>query len=219
MKPTLQNSANGLVGLLIVAFGSLGISGGPVYPLGTNVVGDYAGVMMPAKCGACNSTTGQQVPLRCNKVENYLDKNGGFVACTPDDPDHPGCAANSQGVFSVNVPGSGLSKGTFVMFAQGRVYSGDIQGTADSGRQTMSAVLHATFDFTVTDNSTNPPTTTDVTAEANGSLNAKITNRSSIGIRLSGFASLDVSQGMVERGNNLPIPTCEMALSVTGFKQ
>jgi hypothetical protein len=105
------------------------------------------------------------------------------------------------------------------MFSQGRVFSGTIQGTADGGKQKMSAVLHATFDFTVTNPNTIPPTTTDVTAEANGSLNATISNRPSKGIRVSGFASLDVSQGQVDINNNLPIPTCEMALGVGGFKQ
>jgi hypothetical protein len=52
MKLTLQNSANGLVAVLIVAFGSLGISGGPVYPVGTNVVGTYGGILMPG-CAGC----------------------------------------------------------------------------------------------------------------------------------------------------------------------
>ena len=216
MKPTLQNSANGLVGVLIVAFGSLGISGGPPYPVGTNVVGTYGGVVMPA-CAACPINGGQKVGVRCGKLDSFLKDNTDFVECPGDEP--PGCAANSQGIFSITVPDSGISDGTFVMFSQGRVFSGTIQGTADAAKERMSAVLHATFDFTVTDNSTNPPTTTDVTAEANGSLNAKITNRPSRGIRLSGLASLGVSQGMVDRNNNLPIPTCEMELSVGGFKQ
>jgi hypothetical protein len=218
MKFTLQNSANGLIGVLIVAFGSVGISGGPVYPVGMNIVGTYAGAMTPAKCGACNSNTGQQVPLRCSKVDHYVDENSGFAPCTPDDPNNPGCAANSQGIFSVTVPDSGVSSGTFVMFSQGRVFSGTIQGTADSGRQTMAGVLHATFDFTVTDPNTTPPTTTSVTAEANGNLNAKITQRSSKGIRLAGTSSLDISEGMVNP-DFTPLVDCHMSLSVSGFKQ
>jgi hypothetical protein len=214
MKITLHNSANGLIGVLVVAFGSLGISGGPVYPLGTNVVGTYAGTMTPG-CAACNPTSGQEVGVGCKKLADYLNNNSGFVACS-DMPE--GCSANSQGIFSITVPSSGTSTGTFVMFSQGRTFSGSIEGTADAEKQKMSGVLHATFDFTVTDPNTIPPTTTDVTAEANGSLNAKITNRSAKGIRLAGVAAVDISQGHVNPDFS-PLVTCHMPLGVTGFKQ
>jgi hypothetical protein len=218
MKLTLKNSANGLVGVLIVAFGSLGISGGPVYPLGTNVVGTYAGVMVPsclasADCANSDPTDPtQQVPVRCKKLDDYLKDNPGFAACEVDS-----CTQNSEGIFSITVPDSGISTGTFVMFAQGRVFSGNIQGTADAGKQTMSGVLHATYDFTKI--ILGPPRTEEmITAEANGSLNAKITRRSSRGIRLTGFAALDVSQGSVN-ADNTPLVRCHIPLTVGGFKQ
>src|SRR6266404_1277021 len=86
------------------------ISGGPPYPGATNVVGVYAGVMKPKFPSTCPAD-----PTTC-----------------PDDP--PTCSANSLGVFSVGVPDSGLATGTFVMFSQGRVFSGSIQGTADPGK-------------------------------------------------------------------------------------
>ena len=215
MKLTLHNSANGLIGVLIVAFGSVGISGGPVYPLGTNVVGTYAGTMVPG-CAACNGQApcqGQQ-QVKCKKLDAFLNENKDFVACG-DCP--AGCSANSQGIFSINVPDSGLSSGTFVMFSQGRVFSGTIQGTADAGRQMMSAILHATFDFTVID-LTNPSNQTMLTAEANGTLNAKISNRSSRGIRLAGSSILDITAGTVN-GDLTADVNCHMALSVAGFKQ
>jgi hypothetical protein len=212
MKITLHNSANGLIGVLVVAFGSLGISGGPVYPLGTNVVGTYAGTMTPG-CAACNPTSGQEVGVGCKKLADYLNNNSGFVACS-DMPE--GCSANSQGIFSITVPSSGTSTGTFVMFSQGRTFSGSIDGTADADKQKMSGVLHATYDFTVTD--PNSTTTTSVTAEANGSLNAKIKQRSSGGIRLAGMAALDISQGEVKPDLS-PLVTCHIPLGVTGFKQ
>ena len=211
MKLTLHNSANGLIGVLIVAFSSVGISGGPVYPLGTNVVGTYAGAMVPS-CVACNGS--EQVQVRCKKLGDYLNDNPGFAEC-PGDPDHPDCSANSQGIFSITVPDTGTSTGTFVMFSQGRVFSGNIQGTADSGTLKMSGVLHATYDFTVHKDTGDE----DVTAEANGSLNAKITNRASKGIRLNGFATVDLSQGMVTGDDFLPVVTCHIPLSVFGFKQ
>jgi len=210
MKLTLQNSANGLIGVLLVAFGSLGISGGDLFPTATNVVGTYGGVLMPT-CAACSS--GKQVPVRCNKLDAFLNDNSGFGECPAET-----CAANSQGIFSITVPASGLSDGTFVMFSQGRVFSGTIQGTADAGKERMSGVLHATYEFTVTNPNVTPPTMTSITAEANGALNAKIANRSTKGIRLSGLASLDVSEGKVNP-DFTPLVDCHMSLSVTGFKQ
>src|SRR5207249_3303130 len=99
--------------------------------------------------------------VRCKKLDDYLENNPGSAACEVDS-----CTENSEGIFSITVPSSGTSTGTFVMFSQGRVFSGNIQGTADAGTQKMSGVLHATYDFTVTDNNKTPPTTTDVTAEA-----------------------------------------------------
>jgi hypothetical protein len=214
MKLTLQNSANGLVAVLIVAFGSLGISGGPVYPVGTNVVGTYGGILMPG-CAGCTVNSDVfppqtiLVPVKCNKLDEFLSKNSGYTSCS-DVPQ--GCSLNSLGIFSITVPDTGDSSGTFVMFSQGRVFNGTIQGTADPGKQKMSAILHATFDFTLVD------TDETVTAEANGALNAKITQSSSKGIRLAGTSSLDVTAGTVNPDLTANV-NCHMALSVSGFKQ
>src|SRR5947209_18393795 len=114
-----------LMCLVFMITQSFAISGGPPYPGSTNVVGVYAGVMKPKKV----PTTCATDPTTC-----------------PDNP--PGCSANSLGVFSVGVPNSGLATGTFVMFSQGRVFSGTVQGTADPGKATLKAVLSASFNFT-----------------------------------------------------------------------
>ena len=101
MKLTLQNSANGLVGVLIVAFGSLGISGGPVYPLGTNVVGSYGGVLMPG-CAACNGQ--REVAVRCGeKFDTFLEKHSDFMACPEANPDNPACSANATAEQTADV--------------------------------------------------------------------------------------------------------------------
>src|SRR5579864_3232275 len=156
-----------------------------------------------------------------------------------DDP--PGCSMNSLGVFSVGVPDSGLATGTFVMFSQGRVFSGTIQGTADPGKDpskaTLKAVLSASFNFTVTfpptpcPNPTPAPACTpsgfseDVTATANGNLDTHIKNQSSqtslgvSSIRLVGSATIEISQGEVDPVTLAPVPTCGMTLKVGGFKQ
>jgi len=192
------------------------ISGGPPYPGGTNVVGVYAGVMKPKKI----PTTCPADPSTC-----------------PDDP--AGCSANSLGVFSVGVPDSGTATGTFVMFSQGRAFNGTIQGTADPGKGANSArinaVLSASFNFMLTETTPCPvptpapactpsTTTQEVTAQANGNLDAHIKSRSSqslgaTSVRLVGSATLDINQGQVSAATLEPIVTCHMMLKVTGFKQ
>ena len=207
-----------LMCLVFMITQSFAISGGPPYPGSTNVVGVYAGVMKPKKVPATCATD----PTTC-----------------PDSP--PGCSANSLGVFSVGVPNSGLATGTFVMFSQGRVFNGNIQGTADPGKDTnsarLSAVLSATFNYTLTFPPTPCPVPTpapactpssfsqEVTASANGTLDAHIKNqlsRSLLGansVRLVGSATIDISQGQVSAATLEPIVTCHMMLKVTGFKQ
>src|SRR2546421_5587214 len=166
------------------------ISGGPPYPGSTNVVGVFAGVMKPKKTPA----TCPADPSTC-----------------PDSPS--GCSANTLGVFSIGVPNSGLSTGTFVMFSQGRVFSGNIQGVADPGKATLKAVLNATFNFTVTFPSPSPSRTVAVTASATGNLNTKITTvssqtaRGAASTRLIGSATMELSQGQVDAALQ-PVPTC-----------
>lgn len=173
--------------LMCMVFGAsecLGLSGGPIYPGASAVVGTYAGVLQPTEATDA-------------------------------------CGANSLGVFSIGVLKTGIASGTFVMFSQGRVFSGTVRGTADSGRSTLKGVLEATFDFTVTDPNVSPPTTTDVTAQANGTLDTKITDSrdsSFSASRLNGNARLDISQGRVNFDNS-PLVSCSMELGVIGFKQ
>jgi len=128
------------------------------------------------------------------------------------------------------------------MFSQGRVFSGTIQGTADPGKDSdsarINAVLSATFNFTLTETTPCPvvspepspactpsSTSQQVTASANGSLDAHIKNQSSqtflgaSSVRLVGSATIDISQGEVNAVTLEPIITCHMMLKVRGFKQ
>ena len=186
-----------------------GISGGP-FPPTANIVGTYAGVLTP-KSSPCPSPT--PAP-----------------ACSPT---INGCAANSLGVFSISAPQSGLSSGTFVMFAQGRVFTGTIQGTADPGKASLKAVLTARYDFTVNgtpcpESTVSPapsctPSSQSITALANGSLQADVITRSttfSVGAtRLRGTATLDISNGTVDPDTLQQNVDCEMFMKVSGFKQ
>ena len=177
-------------------------NGGPAYPGTQNVTGIYAGAMLPSGPGI-DPTTGQK-----------------------------GCASNSLGVFSLVVPTSGLATGTFVMFAQGRVFSGTVTAAADAEKARIRGILDATFDFTVHFGCNDPQcnTSTDctggcdvmVTASAKGKFDVDITNSSSIsfgvGARLNGDVNLNIDQGQVD-ANLVPIPTCQMSLNLDGFKQ
>jgi hypothetical protein len=132
---------------------------------------------------------------------------------------------NALGVFSVGVPSTGISNGDFVMFAQGRVFTGTMRGTADPTAGTFSAILDATFNFTIHRfDALGMPTDIDVTASATGSMNAQIRNEFSVGsfgvtdARLKGTADLTISEGQVDQ-NNIPEETCRIPLRVLGFRQ
>jgi hypothetical protein len=134
-----------------------------------------------------------------------------------------GCSLNSLGVFALSIDASGAGTGDFVLFSQGRVFTGTISGNANVVSGRLSGVLNATVNFTVTI-PINPPTTFDVTAQALGHLQAKITDVQLKGgtimaTRLLGSASLAVDQGEVDLATLRPITTCQMALRVNGFKQ
>lgn len=134
------------------------------------------------------------------------------------------CGRNSIAVFSVGVPQSGVSSGTFVTFSQGRVFSGTVRGTADPGLATLKGVLNATFTYTMPsiDPITGRPTTIDVIASANGNFDSRITTTSTsfgpASTRLRGGAHIEVSHGQLDPELK-PRVTCAMDLDVIGFKQ
>ena len=207
-----------LVALLSLATIAYGISGGP-FPAGKSVVGTYAGVLTP-KASPCPSASPSPAP-----------------ACSPTIAP---CAANSLGVFSISAPQTGLASGTFVMFAQGRVFSGTIRGTADPQKSTLKGILSARYDFTVSATpcpcgfggagspcpSPTPACTEmaqNITALANGSLNADIVTRTNVftvtATRLRGTATLDISNGTVDPFTFQQNVDCEMFMKVSGFRQ
>jgi hypothetical protein len=184
-----------LMCVVLAASECFAISGGPVFGSGVNVVGTYAGVIKAR-------------PLNAPPSARFPD----------DFP--PGCSFNSIGVFSVGVPTNGIASGDFVMFSQGRVFTGTIRGTADPNTAILRGILNATFDFSVTIPGGD---SIDVTAEANGHLKTTISNVSNTAlgttaIRLSGTAKLNINQGEVNADLS-PHNTCEMTLKVKGFKQ
>lgn len=162
---------------------------------------------------------GPPYPSSTNVVGTYAGVMDPTLTDAPTD-----CGLNSIGVFSVTVPRTGISSGTFVMFSQGRVFSGTIQGVADPNRASLKGVLNATFNFNVSQTSpTGVVTTTPVTASANGNLNSRITNSgdptaSTTSTRLKGSATISVDLGELNPDLS-PLITCQLTLRVKGFKQ
>jgi hypothetical protein len=167
---------------------------------------------------------GPVYPGGTNVVGTYAGVIDRVVTDSPLD-----CGANSIGVFSVGVPKTGISSGTFVMFSQGRTFTGTIQGVADPGKSTLKGVLNASFNFTVTRTNINPvtgettTTTTDVTASANGNLKTQITSGADLTLgvtatRLRGTATLSIDMGQLN-ADLTPLVVCEVTLRVRGFKQ
>jgi hypothetical protein len=163
------------------------LKGGPPYPVATNIVGSYAGVLQPA--------------------------------FDPTDP----FSANSLGVFTLGVPSVGAANGVFLMFTRGRVFSGTIQGVADPNKATLSALLDATFNYTLNFlDDQGMLQSVDVTASVNGPLTANIVRpRSPFAISaalLKGSATAFISNGGVDE-NGDPIIDGTLSLSVQGFQQ
>lgn len=195
MENAVKTVAGIFAGILFVASAAYAIKGGPPFPGGTNVVGTYGGVLLPSSS----------------------------ASPSPSPAPAPDCSANAVGVFSVGVPQSGLATGAFVMFAQGRTYTGSIQAVADPNRAKINGVLHAVLNFTV-----HQPdgTSIAVTATANGQLNAHIIASTSASqtttttsTRIRGTAPMQIDQGLVDPFTLEPIPACQAVFKVRGFKQ
>ena len=165
---------------------------------------------------------GPQYPGASNVAGTYAGVLQGLL--DPTDPR----SSNSIGIFSVGVPQTGLSSGAFVMFAQGRVFSGTIRGVGQPSGSSFKAILNATYDYTLTFTVPGPSgsvtlQTTDVTATVNGNLNARVqapraATAPLTATLLRGDATLYIDQGGVAN-NGEPVITGVLLMTVNGFKQ
>ena len=139
------------------------------------------------------------------------------------DPTDP-FSSNSLGLFTLGIPTTGASSGNLIIFSRGRVYSGSIQGITDTNTATVSALLNATFDYTLTsiDPNTGQPVSINVTATITGPFSAKIVRNRNAGVGatalLRGSATGFLSNGGVD-GNGDPIIDGTLTFAVFGFKQ
>jgi len=160
------------------------ISGGPQYPVSTDLSGSYAGVFKPAPAASATPT--------------------------------PTCPAstdqNTLGVFSLAVPQSNLATGSFVLFSQGRIYTGSISGEADPTRAALNAVLRGSPAPT--------PNPTPIAASiVNGTIHARATHTitapfRSVGVQIRGRALLEF-----EDNSTSAVCLQTQSMRVRGFKQ
>ncbi len=138
------------------------------------------------------------------------------------DPNNPS-TADSLGVFTLGIPTDGASTGGFLMFARGRIFGGTIQGVTDPNHATVSALLYATYNYTLTFlDGTGSVQTSDVTASVTGTVTAKVTQntntQSQSSALLTGTADAVISNGGVQ-DNGDPVINGTLNLEVMGFKQ
>jgi hypothetical protein len=198
VKNLLKNLAGVLVGLLFAVTAAFAISGGPVFPPAKpDLTGSFSGVLVP------NPSPSPTVTVSPTPSP------------TPNDP------RNSLGVFSISVPSSqaALATGTFVLFSHGRVFSGKIQGEADSTNAKLRAILQGP-----TPAPTPPP---PVAENITGTMTAHariVTNTrfASSGVQLRGNAVINFDEGGTNPAStppNAPIILRTEFFKVRGFKQ
>lgn len=184
------------------------LSGGPVFG-GSRVstTGIYSGVLQGQE-EIDTTTSGPTIP-------------GDPI---PTDPTVTGVPSNALGLFSLTVPTTNLATGAFMLFADGEIFSGTINGSADPDSGQLKALLDGTFTFNLTTfTSTGTTNTTAVTATALGQLTARVSASNALAAtslaRLNGTASLQVSFGEVDVATLQPIIARTITFTVTGFKQ
>ena len=112
----LKNLAGIAAGILFAVSAAYAISGGPHYPGSANIVGTYAGVLVPTPTPAAVPTatpspTGTPTPT---------------PAPTPPDPNDP---HNSIGIFSVwRAAKRARDRGLCDVYLKGALFNGSIEG-------------------------------------------------------------------------------------------
>jgi hypothetical protein len=205
----MQKVLSLLLAYVFLQVQSFALSGGPDYgtSAGLNVIGTYAGVLIPDDAAAA-------LP------------NGVPVDITP--------SAASIGLFSLGVNETGPAVGTAIVFVRGTSFTGNIIGVVDPGDGSVSAIVDAVSTYQIqtqvqtgVDDNGNP--IFDIVSSnlfAQGSLDAEIetTTVSSSpfttvpgATRVNGTALLDLFGEINADGT--PNITQTVSYTVDGFKQ
>jgi hypothetical protein len=188
------------------------INGGPVTNQDLTATGTFSGLLIPESSGALGGSGG--------------GTGSGFATQT---------AANSMGLFTFGLPTSGLGSGSFLMFSEGRVYTGTITAFGDPNSGAIQGILQATYDYTLNTPTTvtnpdgsvsNTITNVAVTAGVHGTMAANAEQaaynpfiiNAGTGELISGTATLDIDQGQANI-DGTPIITSTQQFVVDGLQQ
>lgn len=183
------------------------LSGGPVFATGApNLAGHYSGVLVPKETRF--NFDGISPGTNVNNLEPLLDTSGKI------------------GVFAVSIPITGMASGDAIIFFNGGIFTGNIDGIADPDRGTFDGIiqLESTFDIVSETDSTE-----STTPSAQGEMSCKIVEKpttpqpgradTSVGnaARMTGEANIDSFVSVDETGR--PVPIVQVRFKVVGYRQ
>ena len=133
-------------------------------------------------------------------------------ALLPSSSSANGLQTNGLGLFTLSLPQTGLGKGQFIYFSEGKTFTGKITGLGDPKKQQFVGLVTAQFDvivasFTTTGTGTDGGASANFTVPGgfvNGTIKAKFkpgaiaiasaAGTAVAGLRMTGQAKLDVSE-------------------------
>ena len=200
---TMKQVLSLLTAFVLLQTQTWALSGGPVFgpQASPNLAGVYSGVMVE----------------RDTKFEDdFNTPNSGSTSNRND-------TSGKIGVYTVNVPVTGLSTGSFLLFINGTVFTGGtITGVADPDKGTFDAIMSASATFT------NAAGGTD-TVQARGQMETKIIETlnkpqpgradltTGVAARMEGKAIIDAFD--FTAFNLSPMPVVRAKYTVSGYRQ
>lgn len=168
-----------------------------------SITGVYGGVMVPKSTIIPGFTTGSNMP--------------GVTAPTVTTD------TNAIGIFSFIMPQNGFGAGATIIFANGTIYTGSIDAMGDPQGMTINAILSSKYEFNLSQmvtgsNGQQTVVTTPITAEANGTMKARVETGMLGIVNLIGKATISVNTGEVDENLN-PVVVEKTEYEVTGTQQ
>lgn len=118
-------------------------------------------------------------PAYGGKGENIVGSYSGVLLPndTASDIKGPnGEAVGSLGIFSLKVPVTGYATGLFTMFAEGKIFPGTVSAVANALKGTVTGLLQASFDRTVSEIVGGAVVSIDTTTSVNGTIKAQVSS-------------------------------------------
>jgi hypothetical protein len=202
--PLMKQVLSLLTAFVFLQMQTWALSGGPVFPgaVGSpNMAGVYSGVM----------------------VQTDALFGSDFQAPTSGSIPNNRAPAGNIGLYSVAVPVSGIATGTTVVFINGTLFSGTLQGIADPDKRTFDGIFNLGAVPTLTaggvaiDPIGEGQMRTKISERFTEPLPGRSTTSNGNAARMTGTAQIDVATSL--QTNLTPIPFVETKYSVSGYRQ